>query len=157
MYPQTSTKEIEAFRQWSDELFRAARRSHDECVRVVSSGYTDGARFSIEKDGQVVSELAGSQRIGEQICGVLSTVKLADDPLLRVAHCDGVWRGSFAPFADAKGNALGLDPAFAEATNRDFEIRGRLDSLGRFVADDDKTCIGSCKPGLDWKCPNLGW
>ena len=78
----------------------------------------------------------------------------ANAGLISVEHCDGIWRGSFAPYRNASGAAGGNAEmqALMENEPRNFVIWGSVQSNGKFVATMDYTCMGPCIVSYPWPC-----
>jgi len=148
-YPEADpSSEVMAFVNWTAELELPA----DDCPGHYADHYSNDATLEVQQEGELLLDMTGGTDISNFIC---QAFKLAVDPnagLVSVEHCNGVWRGSFAPFRNATNNAAGLDPWELQSKVRAFVIWGHLDSNGRFQADKDVTCLGHCKVDYPWTC-----
>eukprot|EP00930_Biecheleria_cincta_P027977 TRINITY_DN1953_c0_g2_i3.p1 TRINITY_DN1953_c0_g2~~TRINITY_DN1953_c0_g2_i3.p1 ORF type:complete len:1956 (+),score=221.90 TRINITY_DN1953_c0_g2_i3:86-5953(+) len=154
--PQYS-REIQAFQQWVAKLGVKKNSNMTACsADALAAGlYAQNATYHQQVNGVDTAVLTdGPASSVANFCGLFgSDVGDANAGLISVEHCNGIWRGSFAPLR----NASGVDDspemnALLENEPRNFVIWGYVQADGQFVATRDYTCLGPCIVSYPWSC-----
>lgn len=137
----------DAFRAWAENLGTYGRMSKEECTRHLAQDYAPSAVLYGRRNGKDIVEAHGNESIASAVCQLYTSVTQSDGPVVNDVQYDPMthtWKGSFVPFANAQGNAMGLPRKGLEQDRRSFMIQGYLDDNKKFVPLHDITCFGTC-------------
>jgi hypothetical protein len=164
-YPaEDISAEIMAMAKWTAEL-AVPRQSGENCSTAAAGTghYSSDSEIYLQYHGMSMSDgmptMTGAMISPGVSCGIFgpSTVH-PNAGLISVEHCNGIWRGAFAPFLNGTGNTNGFDPMILETEPRVFIIEGAMVD-GKLVVKKDYTCFGFCDTAnwtYPWTCGPIG-